>query len=431
MNNGVMYPGFFRAASKITDIFPHAGSSFLDLTILPVAGSNLLATHKLRGARRIVEEVGRFDRLLVVSDLNIGDALFSQALVSGLRDFFPAAVIDLAINRTASGVVIGNPEITNVLPVFTGAPFPSKEDLASLSHITGSSNYNLVISNSPYFELKDFPSSAKNVLDYSPFAAVLVNAFKNDRETAHVIYQLQRIIHLLFEGIAEERRFQKYLGVRAMLPIEAIERARTFLRKNGIGESDRLVLINPDTSSRFTTIPLDVLSELLRKISTLGCPILLGSGYIDLGKEKRLLETLSDEEKKSVTVVAPMIGLEVYSALIDFSHVFITGDSGPLHIAAARKYLRDGYSALNNQTELISIFGATPARTYAYDSMIPGFFPANQDAPSHAHVSNSPCRNVTCVNKMGKTCRRTRCFEFVDVDAIVSDVEKALARELN
>ena len=46
-----------------------------------------------------------------------------------------------------------------------------------------------------------------------------------------------------------------------------------------------------------------------------------------------------------------------------------------------------------------------------YDSTAPGFLPAWQDAPSAAFLSHAPCRNITCLNKLHKTCRNPRCFE--------------------
>ncbi len=106
-------------------MFPRAGARLLDMTVLPATGSSLLVKSKLRGARRIVEGITRFERLLVVADLNIGDALFAQALVSGLRDFFPDAVINVAVNKVASRFLDGNPEITNVFPAFSHAPLPT------------------------------------------------------------------------------------------------------------------------------------------------------------------------------------------------------------------------------------------------------------------------------------------------------------------
>jgi hypothetical protein len=51
------------------------------------------------------------------------------------------------------------------------------------------------------------------------------------------------------------------------------------------------------------------------------------------------------------------------------------------------------------------------------------FPPANQDVLSRTYVSQSPCRNITCVNKMAKTCQKVRCFEVLDVDSIYRDVD--------
>lgn len=59
------------------------------------------------------------------------------------------------------------------------------------------------------------------------------------------------------------------------------------------------------------------------------------------------------------------------------------------------------------------------------------FYPSNQRAPSHVLVAQCPWKNIACIIRMGKKCRMTRCFEFVDVDAIESDLENAPAREKN
>jgi hypothetical protein len=64
-----------------------------------------------------------------------------------------------------------------------------------------------------------------------------------------------------------------------------------------------------------------------------------------------------------------------------------------------------------------------------YDHFQPGYVPANQDAESHTFVSKSPCRNITCLNKMMKTCERLRCFESLDTQAILSTAGKVLAGE--
>jgi len=49
-----------------------------------------------------------------------------------------------------------------------------------------------------------------------------------------------------------------------------------------------------------------------------------------------------------------------------------------------------------------------------------GYLAASQDAPSWCYQAGSPCRNVTCVNKLFKTCATVRCFEEVDTAGLSS-----------
>jgi hypothetical protein len=94
-----------------------------------------------------------------------------------------------------------------------------------------------------------------------------------------------------------------------------------------------------------------------------------------------------------------------------------------MHLAAARKLSRSGRHDFRNRTAVLSIFGATPARMSGYDSVQPGYLPANQDAPSWSYTAGSPCRNISCLNKIFKTCRYVHCFDEVDVAALAGRIE--------
>ena len=426
MDKTGLYNHFFRAASSFTDIFPRAGANVLDRTVLPIAGSDLLAWAKVRDARRIVGNIDTFDKILVVSDLNIGDALFAQALVSGLRDFFPAANVDLVVNRVAAAMVEGNSEIDNVLPVFSGRPVPTREDVAGLARTMIRGRYDFTIIISPFISPQNLPGADRNVIDFSSFATVLLNTFRRQGAIAHVVYQLYRFIYRLFKGLIVRVTERDYKGVTVRMPASSVDWVADFLRRNNLDVNDKIVMIKPDTSSRFTVIPVSNLVRLVKRISRMDCRILLGSGHLDTEIENEIAGRLTRSEASAVTMIPPMLPIEVYSSLVDSAGVFISGDSGPLHIAAAWKYTREDDSEMRNHTSIVSVFGATPARIYAYDSNLPGFFPANQDAPSHAFVSESPCRNITCINKLAKTCRHVRCFESLDIDSISSAIRSAI-----
>ncbi len=156
--------------------------------------------------------------------------------------------------------------------------------------------------------------------------------------------------------------------------------------------------------------------------------ILLGAGFTAKDIEKELLGLMNEEEKKKVIVVPTKMTLDGYGALIDLADVFISGDTGPLHIAAARKMSRSGQHRFRNKTFIISVFGATPPALSGYDSNAPLYLAANQGVLSKTYISESPCRNITCVNKMAKTCKKIRCYESLDTGRILADIRTFLKK---
>jgi hypothetical protein len=176
-------------------------------------------------------------------------------------------------------------------------------------------------------------------------------------------------------------------------------------------------------------MPETMQADLLRALGEDGAFLLIGEGITDPGLGRRLRDGLPAAGARFSAVVPAAFPLEVYAALIDHCDLFISGDTGPLHIAAARKRTKDGPERFVNRTAVFSVFGATPPRMSGYDDLRPGFLPSGQDAPSVTFISGSPCRNATCVNKMLKTCSPPRCFASLDVLAIASRARSILGND--
>ncbi|MCK4431236.1 MAG: hypothetical protein KAW19_08020 [Candidatus Aminicenantes bacterium] len=189
------------------------------------------------------------------------------------------------------------------------------------------------------------------------------------------------------------------------------------------------ILFNPDTTSQYTFIPFKFQLELLKGIlSHKKLTLLLNCGYIFKGIEKKLLNEIPSTLREKIVVIPRDIPIDVYAALIDNSDLFITGDTGPLHIAAARKYIVNSDARFENSTAIIGIFGATSAKIYGYDSFSPEYFPAAQDAPSKVFESNPPCKNLTCIDKIFKNCPEVRCFDGLESEQIVSYTHNYLSQ---
>ena len=103
-----------------------------------------------------------------------------------------------------------------------------------------------------------------------------------------------------------------------------------------------------------------------------------------------MLGDLKEEERKRLTIVPKSMNLDAYAALIDFADFFISGDTGPLHIGAARKVSKTGTRKFRNRTYVVSVFGATNARMSGYDSTDPLFRPPIRMFPHAVTFPKAP-----------------------------------------
>jgi ADP-heptose:LPS heptosyltransferase len=417
----------FRASSALTDRFPQAGAQFLDMIVNASAGNALLQARELARAQATLARVRRFQRLLVVADLNIGDAVMLQSFVAALRDFLPDAEIDYAVSHLARDLVDGR-DTTTLYPVFRGTGVPGSRDAGAVREITDAHRYDVVFNLCPFFPDDAIAPPGTPVVRWTALAALLVRALRQPFAIAHVTAQVHAYVHALFEPLMAPARDRPFTGVSVTLSPEASAGASAFVDTLH-ADGRPIVLMNPDASSRFTRLPHSTQTELLRGLLRMPCVVVLGAGHTQPGIEGRLIGALPPRKRKEVRVLPASTPLDTYAAVVDAADVFLTGDTGPLHVAAAHKQARLGTNGFRNRTAVISVFGATPARLYGYASSRRGFLPANQQAPSYVHSADSPCRNLTCINKTVKTCRDVRCFQQLDVQAVLFDVARVIAAQ--
>ncbi len=367
-------------------------------------------------------------KILVVADLNIGDAVNLQATVAALRDFFPYASLDYVIADCAKILIAGNPEITHVFPVFTGRPLPNENDRNELKRITKETKYDVIFNFCPFFnERKDFNGPGV-VIGYTGMAHRMMHIETHSFGTNHIVSQAYRYVRDICSKVFIPIRNESFTGVGVTLPDSAVLKAREFyFTLEGFDFGFPLIYFNPDASSVFTLVPLEVQAEILHDlIYKFDCRIFLGRGYTFPKREIDLIKTLPKSRVNRIAVVPDFLGLEGTAALIDSCDAYVGGDTGPLHIASAKKTSNSGKSLFVNRTAVYSIFGATPARMYGYDSERVGFFPSNQKAQSRVFISKSICRNMTCINKRAKTCKEIHCFDGLDTREILDGITENL-----
>lgn len=351
----------------------------------------------------------------------------TQAALTAVRDFFPQARIDYLVNKTAFPLIEGNPDATRVLPFFSNGLFISRDNLDALRDWVRREKYDLCLNFGPFVKDKDIVSDGQHVLNILNRSPVIINNERDPSRINHFIYHFYWFVRELLATRAPLKRNTAFTGVRLTIKASARDRARGFLAKAGLPSGLPIVLCNPDGASPFTRIPFARFSDLLTRLGGLDVSILINGGHTVAGIGERLRESLPSDLQPRVTIIPSEIPIDAYAAIIDMCDVFISGDTGPLHLAAARRFSFEGDFTFRNRTAVFSCFGGTPARMSGYDSFRSGFLPANQDAPSWNTTAGSPCRNITCVDKFFKACRTVRCFEDLDIAELVGRVQSQLA----
>ncbi len=411
---------FLKYITWFIIIFPKKGAQIIDDFFLNFVGHSFTNKFFLRQNLVKIKKIGNLSKICVLADVNLGDAIIIQAAVRALRESLPKATIDYVIAKSAKDLIEGNPMISNLFPVYSKSSTPSSEDIKNLKDILFKNNYDVVLNFCPFLNHKDVNLSQKKTIDYTGLAISLLNNQKDQMTKNHMTYRIYHYTRSLFE---RNNSNENYKGESIYISQKAIIDANYFFKKNNLHSDSIKILFNPDTNSRFTRVPLNIQIALLEKLSKLPCDILLDSGHVTKGIEQIILSSLSVEARKKITIIPTSIKLDTYAALIDNCNFFITGDTGPLHIAAAMKICKSKDFVFKNQTSIISIFGATPPKIYGYDSNKSGYLPANQKSSSFTLVSESDYRSIACIIKSSLTFKNENVFfDQLDVNKIVDTI---------
>ena len=154
----------------------------------------------------------------------------------------------------------------------------------------------------------------------------------------------------------------------------ATEVVRDIKKRSSVApEGARLLVVATDTTSVVTRPPVDLLAESLSQ-ALRQCPELVVctlQGYTDPGAALKLLEALKPAFDGRVFLMPaePKPKLLDVAAFIDQADIFVTGDTGLMHLAATFKKASEDDSTLyhpHNGVHIITLFGGTNPGLYGY-----------------------------------------------------------------
>jgi ADP-heptose:LPS heptosyltransferase len=422
-----------RYIEKSIRIIDRISSPFLDHSLKFLAHRKTLNSFIQSIEDKNIRKLNNPKDFLVVPDINIGDALNHQAFIEKLKQYLPESKIDYIYKKKAFPLIKSNPFIDRHYPLLQSSVTPSSKDLKILTKLLIRNQYDIVFNFCPYLPFSALKYGKAKVIHPIRFMAKIIKASCSEHQKMHVTYQLNQFAKELVHRINSSRFNEKTSSdssytYRLYLSKDVYVRAEKTAEKIGILPNKKTIFFNPDSSSPYTLIPLQMQTQILKAVLSIPSmgQVLMNRGRSYRNIEKKILNKLSEPLKEKVLILPLDTPIDVYAALTDKADIFISADTGPMHISAAKKVITDSEQTFKNQTALIGIFGATPSRLYGYDSFSDKHIDSAQNAPAKSFEGHPSCKNITCIDKAFKNCSEIKCFDGIDPEEIIAYIKSLI-----
>ncbi len=418
---------YMERAVRVAD---RISAPFLGLTLKFLSHRKNLDSFIQRIEDQKIKRLDHINKFLIVPDINIGDALNFQPFIEILKKYLPGSEIHYIYKKKAFPLIKANPYVDAHHPLFKHSGIPSSEDLDVLKKLLIKNNYDLIFNFCPYLPFSALKYNQGIVIHPIRLMASVIRACSSNSQIAHITFQLrqfgkQMAFRINASKSNENRKKDNCFKNRLYTFHDLYLRAEKTADRLGIFPQKKTVFLNPDASCPYTLIPVKFQVQILKSVLSMPSvdQVLMNRGRTYSNIEKDILNQIPEDLKRKVIILPIDTSIDVYAAFTDKSDIFISADTGPMHIAAAEKLIMDSEQRFRNQTALIGIFGATPSKLYGYDSFSDEHIDSSQNAPAITFEGHPPCKNITCINKAFKKCSPIRCFEGIEVEEIIDHIQ--------
>jgi heptosyltransferase-2 len=336
------------------------------------------------------------ERIIVRSPNWVGDAVLSTPAVRAIRENFPAAQITLVAKPWVAPVFLHNPCVDNIYRYESEGRHGGWLGKVRLVKKLRREKFDLAILFQNAFEaaLLVFLAGVRVRLGYATdcrrvFLTHAIDVDQHDRDGHQIGYYLG-----ILEGASLESK-----GEQLTIVVSDRERVRAeeTLRSCKVRPESPLVGINPGaaygSSKRWPLARYAALCEKIRRLR--GAEIIIFGG----SEEQAVGQKISSLMKGRCTDLCGRTNLREAIALIEKCRLFITNDSGLMHVAAAL------------DIPLVAIFGSTDPKATG---------PRNP----RSWVVQSP---VSCAPCFKRECPEDhRCMKRISVDQVYAVVDTLL-----
>lgn len=326
----------------------------------------------------------------------LGDAVMATPILSDLRQHWPEAKITVMCLNSIGQLLKLDPNIDEIFVFKKQSGWlhraHNRDLLMPLRH--GEYDLGILLTNSFSSAWCFWRGHVQNRLGYAKncrqFLLNKALSFPKNLETQHLVVTYKMLLEPMGIPISSTIP-QLYLSK------EEIDSAKELLQRYEINEKSRIIGVNPGAAygSAKCWLP-ERFEELTKRLLENPSHFII---YFGDNATATLVHSICKDFPERVINLAGKTTLRELMALISLCHVFLTNDSGPMHIAAALK------------TPLLALFGSTndtKTGPYRFGHVI------------HKHTSCSPCYRRVCPIDFP-------CMKEITVDEVYTQIKKILS----
>lgn len=271
-----------------------------------------------------------FRRILIVRTDRIGDVLLSTPVIKAFRDAYPNAYIAMMVSPYAKDIIDGNPYLDEVITYDKEAAHKSWVGSIKFSFALKKKRFELAVILHP-----------TNRVHLVVFFAGIPRRIGYDRKFGFLL--TDRIRHTKQLGQKHELEYNldlvRYLGIQPQdknlfMPIkpESEHWIEELFKQERIDKCDKLLAIHPDASCISKIWPASRFAEAADKlVEKYGFKVLIIAGPKDTAKASAVARNM----RHLAINLAGRTRLSQLASLLARCQLFISCDSGPVHIASA------------------------------------------------------------------------------------------------
>ena len=351
-----------------------------------------------------------YKNILVINTMHIGDLMLVTPALRTLRANHPKAHIALLTDKPLADLVRCNENIDECILIDKHGRDKGILALIRFIRQIRKRHFDLVINyhrNERASAIASF-SGGKKIVGYAQpffhrfFDHWMPNLAMADTPKDKVMHQTLCHLKVLQEAAGCTKLDDR--GLEMWLPPEEEKKASDLWQKE-FAEDDRVIAFNIG-ASWMTKRWIDAyFAECADRFIEEGYHIAFLGGPTDVAIVKACIEKMKEKDSPKVHVFTGKVSLTVLAGLLRRCCLFLTTDSGPMHVGVAMN------------VPIVTMFGASPVPTfYPYDG---------KDIVIKTPESCHPCGIHDCPKK-GED--HMACMKHIPVDVVMKYSEELLAR---